>query len=128
MADAQHLPQGRHQAGDRHLKFHEDRDNLPAAALGIGRTTADELVRTGRWPTPVLRLGNRIRVPTAALRELLSLSDRPEQPCDAVDELARRQLAQVEQRLARLSVLKGLNGSTAIDPIASAFSALPLVK
>lgn len=45
-----------------------------ATVLGIGRTTAYELVRTGRWPTPVLRLGNRIRVPTAALRELLSLS------------------------------------------------------
>lgn len=28
MADAQHLPQGRHQAGDRHLNFHESRDNL----------------------------------------------------------------------------------------------------
>ena len=45
-----------------------------ASVLGIGRTTAYELVRTGRWPTPILRLGNRIRVPTAALRELLSLS------------------------------------------------------
>ena len=45
-----------------------------AAVLGIGRTTAYELVRTGRWPTPVLRLGSRIRVPTAALRELLGLS------------------------------------------------------
>jgi len=28
LAVAQHLPRGRHQAGDRHLKFHEDRDNL----------------------------------------------------------------------------------------------------
>ena len=28
MADAQHLPHGRHQAGDRHLNFHETRDNL----------------------------------------------------------------------------------------------------
>jgi excisionase family DNA binding protein len=45
-----------------------------AAALGIGRTTAYEMVRSGCWPTPVLRLGNRIRIPTAALRELLSLS------------------------------------------------------
>ncbi len=45
-----------------------------AAVLGIGRTTAYELVRTGRWPTPVLRLGRRFRVPTAALRELLGLS------------------------------------------------------
>jgi excisionase family DNA binding protein len=50
-----------------------------AGVLGIGRTTAYEMVRTGRWPTPVLRLGNRIRVPTAALRELLSLStDSPD--------------------------------------------------
>lgn len=50
-------------------------DLLTAAEiLGIGRTTAYEMVRTGRWPTPVLRLGSRIRVPTAALRELLSLS------------------------------------------------------
>jgi len=29
LAVAQHLPRGRHQAGDRHLKFHEDWDNLP---------------------------------------------------------------------------------------------------
>jgi len=28
LAVAQHLPRGRHQAGDRHLKFHDDRDNL----------------------------------------------------------------------------------------------------
>ena len=30
LADAQHLPHGRRQVGDRHLKFHESRDNLPA--------------------------------------------------------------------------------------------------
>jgi excisionase family DNA binding protein len=45
-----------------------------AVVLGIGRTTAYEMVRTGRWPTKVLRLGTRIRVPTAALRELLDVS------------------------------------------------------
>jgi predicted DNA-binding transcriptional regulator AlpA len=45
-----------------------------ASALGIGRTTAYGMVRTGRWPTPVFRLGNRIRVPTAPLLELLGLS------------------------------------------------------
>jgi hypothetical protein len=28
LAVAQHLPQGRHQAGDRHLNFHDTRDNL----------------------------------------------------------------------------------------------------
>jgi excisionase family DNA binding protein len=47
-------------------------DLLTAASLlGIGRTTAYELVRTGQWPTPVVRLGRIIRIPTAPLMELL---------------------------------------------------------
>lgn len=45
-----------------------------ARVLGIGRTTAYAMVRTGRWPTPVLRVGNRIRIPTAPLLDLLGLS------------------------------------------------------
>jgi hypothetical protein len=50
-----------------------------AAALAIGRTTAYELVRTGKWPTPLIRLGHRIKVPTAPLLDLLGLSpDRAE--------------------------------------------------
>jgi hypothetical protein len=33
----QALPRGRAQVGDRHLKFHEDRDNLPQSiAAGTG--------------------------------------------------------------------------------------------
>jgi len=32
LAVTQHLPQGRSQAGDRHLNFHETRDNLLAPA------------------------------------------------------------------------------------------------
>jgi len=31
-----------------------------AGVLGIGRTCAYELVRTGAWPTPVLRVGRLI--------------------------------------------------------------------
>lgn len=43
--------------------------DLPTAArlLGIGRTSAYELVWTGQWPTPVIRAGRLIRVPTAPL-------------------------------------------------------------
>jgi len=54
--------------------------DLPAAAqlLGIGRTAASELVRTDAWPTPVLRLGRLIRIPSAPLLELLGVPpDRP---------------------------------------------------
>jgi hypothetical protein len=50
-------------------------DLLTAAAmLDVGRTAAYELVRTGKWPTPVFRLGGRIKVPTAPLLDLLGLS------------------------------------------------------
>ena len=47
--------------------------DLPTAGrlLGIGRSAAYELVRSGNWPTPILRLGKLIKVPTAPLLELL---------------------------------------------------------
>jgi len=44
-----------------------------AGVLGVGRTCAYELVRTGAWPTPVLRVGRLIRIPTAPLLELLGV-------------------------------------------------------
>lgn len=50
--------------------------DLPTAArvLGLGRSAAYELVRTGAWPTPVLRLGKLIKVPSAPLAELVGLA------------------------------------------------------
>jgi len=51
---------------------------IAARLLGVGRTVAYELVRTGRWPTPVIRVGRLIRVPSAPLLELVGLgSARP---------------------------------------------------
>lgn len=47
-----------------------------AEVLGVGRSCAYELVRTGDWPTPVLRFGRLIRVPTAPLLELLGVESR----------------------------------------------------
>lgn len=41
--------------------------------LGMGRTAAYEAARRGDFPVPVLRVGNRYRVATAHLRELLGL-------------------------------------------------------
>lgn len=50
--------------------------DLPQAAqiLGIGRTLAYRLVREGRWPTPVIRVGRLIKVPVWPLYEYI---DRP---------------------------------------------------
>ena len=39
--------------------------------LGVGRGAAYGLMRTGQWPTPVVRLGRLIKVPTAPLLALL---------------------------------------------------------
>ena len=41
-----------------------------------------------------------------AIRELLDLSDHPDRPCHEADAIARRQLKQVERRLARLEALR----------------------
>lgn len=41
-----------------------------------------------------------------AIRELLDLSDQPDQSCHEADSIARRQLKQVEQRIARLEALR----------------------
>lgn len=52
---------------------------VPQAArvLGIGRTLAYELVRTQAWPTPVIRAGRLIKIPTAPLLELLATGRLP---------------------------------------------------
>ena len=46
-----------------------------AGILGVGRSTAYEMVRTGTWPTRVLRLGKLIRIPTAELLRYVGVTD-----------------------------------------------------
>lgn len=41
-----------------------------------------------------------------SIRELLDLSDHPDRSCEDADAIARRQLKQVEQRMARLKALR----------------------
>ncbi len=56
------------------------RTDLVTAAdvLGIGRTAGYELARAGRFPAPVLRLGNRYVVPTAGLLKVLDVDPEPQ--------------------------------------------------
>ncbi len=42
----------------------------------------------------------------SAIRELLELTDNPDQPCDAVTRIAAAHLEQVNKRMARLTALK----------------------
>jgi predicted DNA-binding transcriptional regulator AlpA len=43
------------------------------AILGVGRTKAYELARTGQFPVKVLRIGKRYVVPVPAILRLLDL-------------------------------------------------------
>ena len=48
--------------------------DVPEAAmmLGIGRTLAYELIRSNHWPTPVVRIGRLVRIPSGPILELLA--------------------------------------------------------
>jgi hypothetical protein len=44
-----------------------------ARALGVSRTQAYELIRTGLWPTRTVRVGRLIKIPTEPILELLGI-------------------------------------------------------
>jgi predicted DNA-binding transcriptional regulator AlpA len=48
--------------------------DLPTAAvmMGIGRTLAYRLAKSGEWPTPLIRVGRLIKVPTQPLLDYLN--------------------------------------------------------
>jgi hypothetical protein len=48
-----------------------------AEVLCIGRTVAYVLAHADRFPTPDVRVGHQIKIPTAYLLELLGLSTDP---------------------------------------------------
>ena len=53
-----------------------------------------------------IRHSRELGFPLEAIRDLLSLSDRPDQSCAAADIIAKDQLATVNARIARLTALK----------------------
>lgn len=53
-----------------------------------------------------IRHSRDLGFPLEAIRELLSLADDPDHPCDAADDIAKRQLRAVNARIARLVALR----------------------
>jgi len=53
-----------------------------------------------------VRHSRELGFPLAAIRELLSLADKPEQSCEAADRIANSQLESVNARIASLQSLK----------------------
>jgi Cu(I)-responsive transcriptional regulator len=86
------------------IRYYEEIGLMPAPSRTAGNQRRYDERHVDRLA--FIRHSRELGFSLPAIRELLSLSDRPEQPCDAVDQLARRQLEQVEQRMARLATLK----------------------
>lgn len=53
-----------------------------------------------------VRHGRQLGFSLDAIRDLLTLSDTPEQSCSQADSIARQQLVQVQQRILRLQALE----------------------
>jgi hypothetical protein len=86
-----------------------------ARALGIGRTLAYELARTGQFPCTVLRVGSHYRVPTAALLRALGVdvpSSATDSGIDAAGGVDSRSVPSTE-RVAATDLRAG--GGTQVD-------------
>ena len=86
------------------IRYYEQIGLLPEAERSAGnqrlysRRTMDRLT--------FIRHARELGFPLDAIRDLLSLSDRPDQSCTAADAIAQAQLVAVEARIARLLALK----------------------
>lgn len=86
------------------IRYYEEIGLLPEAERSAGNQRL--------YGQPILhrltfiRHARELGFPLDAIRDLLSLSDQPDQSCAAADIIARAQLAAVEARIARLAALK----------------------
>ena len=80
----------------------------PPRSEGNQRLFAHEDIRRLAF----IRHARALGFPLQAIRDLLSLGDEPDQPCEAVDAIARAQLGDVEQRIADCRVIEVLSDRT----------------
>jgi DNA-binding transcriptional MerR regulator len=107
-----------HQAGVKvpTIRYYEEIGLLPEAERSggnqrlYGQRALDRL--------KFIRHARDLGFPIDAIRDLLSLSDKPDQSCEAADAIAKAQRAAVRQRIARLQALDTELGNM-IDQCAS---------
>ena len=86
------------------IRYYEQIGLLPEPGRSAGgqrRYSNSELDRLS-----FVRHARQLGFSLEAIRELLDLSDHPDKSCAEADAIARRQLKQVEQRMARLEALR----------------------
>lgn len=86
------------------VRYYEEIGLLPPARRSAGNQRRFD--RRTRDRLNFIRHARDLGFSLDAVRELLDLSDHPERPCDRADQIALRQLAAVERRIARLEALR----------------------
>lgn len=86
------------------IRYYEQIGLLPDAERSSGNQRLYS--RASQDRLAFIRHARELGFPLTAIRDLLSLSDDPDQRCDTADRIARAQIAAVERRIARLMALK----------------------
>lgn len=86
------------------IRYYEDIGLLPAAERSAGNQRL--YGARARERLSFIRHARDLGFPLEAIRELLGLSDNPDQSCAAVDRIATGQLAAVQARITRLMALR----------------------
>ncbi len=86
------------------IRYYEREGILPAADRTDSnyRDYSDEHLATLTFVRRARELGFSM----AQVRELLTLSDHEDKPCDDVDELVQRQMVEVQRKIADLEALR----------------------
>lgn len=86
------------------IRYYEQIGLLPEP----GRSAGNQRLYDGRTLDRLsfIRHARELGFPLEAIRDLLSLADRPEQSCAAADAIAGAQLVAVRRRIARLRALE----------------------
>ncbi|MBJ2151194.1 helix-turn-helix domain-containing protein [Paracoccus sp. IB05] len=86
------------------IRYYEQIGLLPEAERSSGNQRLYSRVAEERLR--FIRHARDLGFPLEAIRDLLSLSDQPDQPCAAADSIARTQLGAVRERISRLKALE----------------------
>ncbi len=87
------------------IRFYEQEGLMPAPARSNGgqrRYTTEHAERLA-----FIRHARELGFPLDAIRELLRIVDKPDQPCARIDAVASDVLADVEAKIVRLESLRG---------------------
>ncbi len=87
------------------IRFYEHEGLMPSPARTTGGQRRYTKAHADRLA--FIRHARELGFPLDAIRELLKLSDTPDQSCSRVDGVARDVLADVEAKIERLEALRG---------------------